>query len=297
VLSHNRTCSVEQFAHSSLRPLIREVFAHERVRFGDTFPVGCEYRKHWEVAMACRAFRDLGVLRPDATLLGVGAGTEPTLFWLTLHAARVFATDLYLARADWWAPSSMLLDPGRHWPGPWNPRRLVVQHMDALDLRYEDASFDGIFSSSAIEHFGGAAEISRALDEMFRVLRPGGVLTVSTELRLAGGDGLPGTRLFAADELVALVEGSRAWSLVSPLEVDVSAATVATAVPFAQTLADLQRHHERCGEIRQHELVWSSYPMVVLREGDLFWTSVHLALRKHGSEALLGGALGGRSTW
>ena len=37
------------------------------------------------------------VHRPDAEVLGVGAGNEPTVFWLTNHVRRVFATDLYLA--------------------------------------------------------------------------------------------------------------------------------------------------------------------------------------------------------
>ena len=92
----------------------------------------------------------------------------------------------------------MLTDPDLHWPFEWNPRRLVVQHMDALDLRYEDESFDGVFSGSSIEHFGGHAEAERSMDEMFRVLRPGGICAIATEFRLAGpSPGLPGCLLFA----------------------------------------------------------------------------------------------------
>src|SRR5204862_4394011 len=107
--------------------------------------------------------------------------------------------DLYLEPGDWeqTAATSMLIDPGRHAVIPWNPRRLVVQHMDARELRYEDESFDGIFSSSSIEHFGDHADVERAVSEMFRVLKPGGVLSLSTEFRLAGdGPGLPNVLLF-----------------------------------------------------------------------------------------------------
>ncbi len=45
--------------------------------------------------MSLRAFRDLGVLGPESDVLGVGAGAEATIFWLTNHCRRVFATDLY----------------------------------------------------------------------------------------------------------------------------------------------------------------------------------------------------------
>jgi hypothetical protein len=33
--------------------------------------------------------------------------------------------------------------------------------MDALDLRYEDGTFDGIFSSSSLEHFGATTTCGR----------------------------------------------------------------------------------------------------------------------------------------
>ena len=85
-----------------------------------------------------------------AEVLGVGAGNEATCFVLTREVRRVFATDLYLAEG--WeesANSSMLTDPQRHWPDDWNERRLVVQHMNALDLQYEDRSMDAVFSSSS----------------------------------------------------------------------------------------------------------------------------------------------------
>jgi SAM-dependent methyltransferase len=55
---------------------------------------------------------------------------------------------------------------------------------DALELPFADASFDRVMSICAIEHFDDGA---RALDEMTRVLAPGGELVMSADaLTLAG---------------------------------------------------------------------------------------------------------------
>ncbi|HEX9527992.1 MAG TPA: methyltransferase domain-containing protein, partial [Streptosporangiaceae bacterium] len=49
---------------------------------------------------------------------------------------------------------------------------------DALELPFADASFDRVMSICAIEHFDDGA---RALDEMARVLAPGGELVMSAD--------------------------------------------------------------------------------------------------------------------
>jgi SAM-dependent methyltransferase len=272
-LGYNKLCELEDFRHPELRPLIRDIFGYEIERLGPDFPTGFEYRKYWEVAMATRTLRDFGSLHEQAEILGVGAGTEMTLFWLSKVVRRVFATDLYLDPGEEWertASAAMLAEPERFAPASWNPRRLVVQHMNALDLRYEDETFDGVFSSSSIEHFGSPREVRRAVEEMFRVLRPGGVVTLSTEYRLEGpSPGLPGTLMFDRGELLAAVEGL-GWSLVSSLDTQMSAATAVSPVAFAEAAEDVVQQRGR----------WRTYPHIVLRDGDLVWTSIHLGLKK-----------------
>ncbi len=60
----------------------------------------------------------------------------------------------------------------------------VLIEGDALGLPFADASFDRVMSICAIEHFDDGA---RALDEMARVLAPGGELVMSADaLTLAG---------------------------------------------------------------------------------------------------------------
>ncbi len=287
-LPHNKLCNLEDFQDPRLRGLIRNVFSHDVARFGSDFPRGREYRKYWEVAMAVGALLDLGVLRTDAEVLGVGAGNEPTVFWLTNLVRRVHATDLYLASGEWEASASpgMLTDPGQFWPGPWNPRRLVVQHMDALDLRYEDASFDAIFSSSSIEHFGSQEAVRRAAAEMCRVLKPGGILTLATEYRLEGPSlRLPGTLLFDAHGIQECIVGGLPWSLVAPLDRYVSPATRSSEQDLERAVEEVQARVAEDGGLFYHHLEWSRYPHIVLRAGDAVFTSVHLALRKDASAA------------
>lgn len=284
-LSSSKICNLEDFAHPDLMPVIRDVFAHELERFGPDFPRGHEYRKYWEVAMAVRTLIYEAGLGEDAEVLGVGAGHEPTIFHLTRFVRRVFATDLYLEPGAWetQASKSLLIDPVDLWPFEWNPRRLVVQHMDALDLRYDDESFDGVFSSSSIEHFGGPEAVARSLDEMWRVLKPGGVLSLSTEWRIEGplhGPVDQGTMLFDADDLRALFLGDRPWSLLTPFDDSISPATLATEQPLGAASAHQEADADRFGGLCTFKVTQLRYPHVVLRLGPWLFTSFHLALRK-----------------
>jgi SAM-dependent methyltransferase len=265
-----KLCELEDFGDPDLRGLMRDAFAMHAERAGPLFPSGVEYRKYWEVAMTLRALRDLGALRPEGELLGVGAGAEATLFWLTRHVRRVFATDLYIDNEEWatQAPPAMLFDPSRFASCSFEPRRLVVQHMDALELRYPDESFDGVFSSSSIEHFGDLAAVRRAFEEMHRVLRPGGIAALSTEYRVAGEGSLPGTLLFTEGELLSLWEGL--FEPVEPLNLSLSARTRSTVLDFDEAAADVRAGRD-----------WTRYPHIVLRHGlGMTWTSVHVTLRR-----------------
>jgi SAM-dependent methyltransferase len=291
-LGYCKLCELEDFRDPDLRELIRDMsgVASER----PDYPDGEEHRKPWEVAMTVRALRDFGALREDAEILGVGAGTEATIFWLTRHVKRVFATDLYLTEDSWSELDSgagMLHAPEKETTLDWNPRRLVVQHMDALDLRYEDDSFDGIFSSGSIEHFGGLDNIRKSVEEMYRVVRPGGVVALATEFRLGGpSPGIPGTWLFDEAELRQVALDDMGWRLASPVDLSISEATMEAPVDFDALFvmdaakptvwAKVQDALGRKPPPPAVRHLPTPYPHLVLWKGEHMWTSVHLALIK-----------------
>jgi len=281
-LSHSKVCNLEDFSHPELVDGLRRHFAHEVARFGPDFPNGREWRKYWEVAMAMRTFADADLLDGQHDVLGVGAGNEPTVFLLTQYVRSVTATDLYLDTGwEETASPSMLSDPASHWPFSWHPKRLQVAHMDACDLRFPDESFRGIFSSSSIEHFGDRRSIARALDEMYRVLTPGGTLSISSEYRIAGpGLGIPGVAMFDTQDIDDLFVADRGWQLVDPFDDEISDATLATALDFDAVVEDQARQIGELGGYWTHLIEFRSYPHIVLSRPPYTFTSFHLALRK-----------------
>ena len=271
-LRHNKVCEIEDFRDPELAALIRDVFPHVAAASGASFPDGWEDRKHWEIAMSVRALRRHGALRADATVLGVGAGTELTSFYLTREVARVVAIDLYLDPGIWIKEASalMLTRPQALCPYPYEVAKLTVQHMDGRVIDYPDGSFAGIFSSGSIEHFGELPDVAAAAFEIGRVLEPGGVATLSTEFLITGPSGAwgwPSVLLLNQESLRRYIVEASGLEPVDELDTTVSAATLRT-----------QRQLTTVGrEIEQGE---RKLPHLVLDHDGQVFGSVHLALRK-----------------
>jgi SAM-dependent methyltransferase len=173
-----KACDLADFDDPGLAPLIAEI--------APDLSAAEPQRKGWEFAMTAAFLRDAGVLRDDARILDVGAGSEPILYWLANRCGRVVAVDVY-GRGSFGereATRRFLEDPASLAPYDYPHERLEVRDMDARALAFEDASFDAVFSLSSIEHFGGPADIARGAAEIGRVLKPGGVAFVVTELLL-----------------------------------------------------------------------------------------------------------------
>jgi SAM-dependent methyltransferase len=224
------------------------------------------HRKHYEYVHTAWGLRVLGAINQGSSVLGVGAGHEIILYWLANNAGRVVATDLY--EGDWAADNAkegdpaVLDNPAKYAPFPYRQERLAFQRMDGRRLEFPDASFDVVYSLSSIEHFGGHQGAAQSMAEIGRVLKPGGVAAIATELILRGGQD---QEFFTLEDLARHVVAPSGLKLVDLPSLQ------APRVPLE---APLELPRERYFR-----------PHLILSERGLVYTSVMLFLVKPQSAA------------
>lgn len=238
------------------------------LKYADYEVLNINKRKQWEIELSLLTLRENGILHEDAEVLGVGAAKEATIYHLSNEVKRVFATDLYVTPGQWHShiPKDFLIDPARHKPQgvTCNSRRIVAQHADMRNLPYEDNSFDAIFSASSIEHVGGYEDIAQAAKEIGRVLKPGGIASLSTEWKLRG-DG------YRHEHIVFFDSDSLQRHIIDPSGLE----------PIDEL--DIEFDCELSAAVSQPDLVKGKVdpPFVThLHLAQFIFTSVHLALQK-----------------
>lgn len=247
-----------------------------------------KHRKAWEFAQGVRVLNHLGALTPDAVALGVGAGHEAPLFYFANRVREVHATDIYgdgpFAEGE--GSAEMLTDPARFAPFPYREDHLVVKYMDGRDLRYPDSSFDMAFSFSSIEHFGGHQAASRSMQEISRVLRPGGTALITTEVIL---NEVPHEEFFLPAELHEWLVYPTGLELVEDIDLTISPSLLHNPVNMDAFLDEIDElwAFARCDRMLDNP-GWSAgyrdrlLPYVVLQSGPVVFTSVIMALQKTG---------------
>ncbi len=121
---------------------------------------------------------ELAQVQPTDRVLDVATGTGHTAFAFAPHVREVVATDVtpemllegIRLRLAAHRPSGT--DMGKDEGGIINVK---FQQVDAHELPFEDNSFDGVTCRRAAHHF---TAVRRALQEMCRVLQPGGRLLI-----------------------------------------------------------------------------------------------------------------------
>ncbi|WP_440468477.1 class I SAM-dependent methyltransferase [Pseudomonas sp. YH-1] len=224
------------------------------------------YRKSWEWTHCLYGLGKSGVIAGNAKALGVGAGREPVIFWLADRIGEVVATDLY-GNEEWSAAggkeasSEVITDTQKFCPRPINLTNIKFENANGTALPYADDSFDFCWSLSSIEHFGGHENSAQAMREMVRVVRPGGIVCVATELMLLDEHVHPEfftqrqfqKYIIDATTDATLIDGMN-WAL-PPLEYLID------SVPINQNVDRRRRH-------------------VVLNDGNVQWTSAMVFLKK-----------------
>jgi len=146
------------------------------------------HRKNWEWIQCIYGLKKLGYIKPDFSVLGVGCGHEPVIYYFTNYVKKVVATDVYdgsfaEGSIGGEANSDMLTNPDKYAPFPYKRERLVVERADGTNLPYEDNTFDIVFSLCAIEHFGEPRDIGNQYPDFgsasywLKILKKSAVLT------------------------------------------------------------------------------------------------------------------------
>ena len=228
---------------------------------------GQVYRKGWEWTHCIYGLDVLGVLHSPGTALGVGAGREALIFFLADQGHHVTALDLY-GNEEWSgsigkeATSDIVRHPQRWCPKQMDMSRIRFVNGSGTDLHFPDGTFDLSWSLSSIEHFGGHEAASRAVSEMARVTKDGGIVVIATEYLLL--EEYRHFEFFTRRDLQRyVIEASPHLELVS----DVNWQTL----PY-EYLVDSITFPAGVDRRRRH---------VVLNNGEVQWTSILLFFRKH----------------
>lgn len=201
-----------------------------------------KHRKAWEWVQGIYALQHLGLLHDNATAIGVGAGNESILFYLANEIKMVYATDIY-GEGDFVedsAQAGMLTDPTRYARIPYRKDHLTVMHMNGLHLQFPDNFFDFAFSFSSIEHFGGHAAAAQSMQEMARVIKPGGSVIITSEVIL---NGQPHEEFFLPEEIQEHLINGSGLEPIEEIDYTISVQTLANAVNIDDPRLETQLPH------------------------------------------------------
>lgn len=267
----NKLCAIEDWEIPAVRETMRRIIPYY-IDVSSDYPTHLEHRKHWEFAQLLLSLERHRAIRPEATLVGVGSGHEEPVYDLSWRCAHVVCTDIYgTGNFTVEGDARMLVEPDYFARCRYNRRHLTVEFMDALDLRFDDESFDGAFSAGSIEHFGGVDGAVAGLREMARVVKKGGVVAITTECVVNDQPDFfqPGLALFRPETIAGMVAQIPQLEPVEPL--DFGHLTPRTAALPVESLGHALDDSAR-GKV--------TYPHVVVEHEGRHYTSASVILRR-----------------
>ena len=221
---------------------------------------GSMHRKSYEFTQLLFGLERLGALREGARVLSVGAGHECPLYWLANRVHRVYATDMY--ERVWQSAfgregdAAVLENASTFAPFEYRRDHLMFLRMDGSRLAFGNGAFDIAYSLSSIEHFGGFEGARRAVGDMARVLKPGGILALATEWCVRGR---AGGEVFSPNEVRRIID-QPGLELVQPIDDRV-----------------WDRYEAEPVDLRVNRF---QTPHMLLKDGEAIFTSVMVFMRR-----------------
>lgn len=210
-------------------------------------------KKYWEYTHVVYGLKQLGCLQPAARALSVGSGFEIPFFYIANQVEHAAGIDLFEGVTDLPAAAE---HTERYVAFPVRLGCFTLQRMNARQLEFPDNSFDIVFSLSSIEHFGGSRAAAQAMHEVGRVLKPGGVAAIATELIL---NGVRDPNFFLPEQFAESVIRPSGLSVIGDIDFSISADLLDTA--------------PQVGETRRQ-------PYIAVYGGRALFTSIMVFLRK-----------------
>src|SRR5574341_2610 len=257
----NKLCYIEDWQNNELKQALAEF---PMPQFGNFV-----HRKWWEWVMGLIAMRRFGKLNQKCEALGVGAGIEPIIFYLANQLGHVYATDLYEGKEWKEAPADFPENPKKYAPFPYKEDALTVLRMDGTRLEFPSDRFDIVFSFSSMEHFkrGNPAGAWQSLQEIERVLKPGGIAVITTEYVI---NDKQHPEFFNRRTIYSQFIDKVQMKLVGPLDLRITTNTLDTVMDFFTAV----KWFEMGDEYKR------THPVVLLRISNILYTSVMLVFQK-----------------
>jgi SAM-dependent methyltransferase len=199
------------------------------------------HRKPWEFIVGAMGLNRLNLLRKDAIALGLGCASEIPIFHFANKIKKVIATDVCYQVET-----------------PYGHGNLELLRMDACENVFDDGMFDFVFSFCAIEHFP-RERVKDVMLNVERVLKPGGVAVISTELNMGN---ISGSDMFTECELYEYLIDSTEMALIENIDFRVSKSLVNNPLDVT------------------HGAPKDVYPHIVLKIHEFVFTSIILFLRR-----------------
>lgn len=124
---------------------------------------------YWRTAEFAFAHRHLNWLREGHLVLDVGSPKELAFSLARRYGVTVQATDILPKAINQAAAYGRALRGGL----------ILAEHQDGRSLTYPANTFDAAYAVSVVEHIPGDGD-SQALRELVRVVRPGGLVVITT---------------------------------------------------------------------------------------------------------------------
>jgi SAM-dependent methyltransferase len=277
----NKLCCIEDWENHEVKDIIsklQDITYYNKCQGILARKPGQIHRKDWEWALGIIAMKRFGKLNDNNTAIGIGAGRELILFYLTNYLGHLYATDLYSIK-EWenFAPVDFLENPGKYSPFPYDQSALTVLRMDGTRLEFPSDSFDIVFSFSSIEHFGGEnySGALKSLKEMERVLKPGGIAIVATEYIINNKDPPDLTNQFYNERTIYshLIDKLDVMRLVEPVDLTISPKTLDGGIIDASDAVDWDTS-------RVDDDFKRVNPYIVIKLGNMLVTSIMLVFQK-----------------